>query len=341
MLENEDLQEPEHHDEKHDLWLAMQSAYLEYRQASYALECTRGTTEELSAAERVSLMILEGRQRVTFERYLEARMGFLEFHCDQFRRPDGAFYDSNGAHALAGRADEARGRFLPAGFRPVLEIIAVALLCTTSFSLVREQKHVRGLEASRDELRATLQQTREGLQILGKRLEAVDESQRSPIQRANNTATQAVPRATSQPAIRKPSVGKQAKHQPALLKHTLASSASTLATQKVAAPKSYRFTLTPSPKFTRLGPVEVLVWSVDQRRKTASLSILAGSVALNLPSLKPNQPVSINRGHQQPRLEFLVDRIDGNRLDGRLVEQARDKPELRASRGKSELQSTF
>jgi len=68
------------------------------------------------------------------------------------------------------------------------------------------------------------------------------------------------------------------------------------------------------------------------------LSILAGSVALNLPSLKPNQPVSINRGHQQPRLDFLVDRIDGNRLDGHLVEQPQSKPELRASRLKSDLQ---
>ena len=86
MLEGDESLEPTWRDVGHDRWLAMQSAYAEYRGSSEALECTRQSANESSTNERSLLTIAVDRQRVAFECYFEARMEFLEFRFDESNR---------------------------------------------------------------------------------------------------------------------------------------------------------------------------------------------------------------------------------------------------------------
>ena len=64
MLEGDESLEPTWRDVGHDRWLAMQSAYAEYKGASEALECTRQSANESSTNERSLLTIAVDRQRV-------------------------------------------------------------------------------------------------------------------------------------------------------------------------------------------------------------------------------------------------------------------------------------
>jgi hypothetical protein len=86
MLEGDESHEPTRRDAGHNRWLAMQSAYAEYRGTSEALECARQSANESSINERSLLTIAVDRQRVAFECYFEARMEFLEFRFDESNR---------------------------------------------------------------------------------------------------------------------------------------------------------------------------------------------------------------------------------------------------------------
>ena len=342
MLEGEDSQKPARRDDGHDRWLAMQSAYAEYRSASEALECTRQSADDTSTSERLRLIVLEGQQRVAFERYLEARMEFLEFRFDE-SNPPGA-----GPAAPAARdADySAAGSWLAfANRKPVLPILAVLLLCTNAFSLIRQQRHVRDLEAARDELRAALNQTRAGLQTLGQRMDAWGTPQPAAIRQVVHTPPAAVrrePDASHRPTGRNSSGEGQSRHAAALhvpQKQVSAKRQPVVETrsQNIGARTYYNFSLAPSRQFKRIGPIELSLRSVDPRGKTVSLSIVSELARLNLDRLKLNEPVWIDRGYRQQPLELVIDRISGNRLDGHVIDPGEPKPELRASRLRPKL----
>jgi hypothetical protein len=132
----------------------MQSAYEEYRRASEALECAEQWADELSAVERSQLAALERQQRLTFERYLEARMTFLEVRFDETNQPrvDGAAVPVPGSESPKNRR--------------VKEMVAAGLLFITVSCLVGEWRQVRKLEAGRDELKATLVKNQNDIQLL-------------------------------------------------------------------------------------------------------------------------------------------------------------------------------
>ena len=82
----EDSNEPVRRDEAHERWLAMQSAYAEYLRASEAFENSREATCDSADLGRGDLMLLDSR-RDALERYLEARMEYLERrYDDSYRR---------------------------------------------------------------------------------------------------------------------------------------------------------------------------------------------------------------------------------------------------------------
>lgn len=315
MLESGDSHEPERRDEGHNRWLAMQSAYADYREASEALECTHHSDEDSSASERLRLILLQGQQRVAFERYLEARMAFLEFRFDESNRPGAG----QGAPVAPAESAGTGSRFAFANCRPVLQILGVLLLCTTAFSLVREQRRVLDLEASRDELRATLNQTRDGLQLLGQKLDAFGPLQHPAIHQVEHT-----PHATArrQPAVREQ---KQVKRVPVS------------DTRSQNSGERYNFSLALSRQFKRVGPIELSLRSVDARRSCVSLSIASDPIKMDVPCLRLSQPVWINAGSRQQLLELVVDRIAVNRLEGHLIEPRGERRELRASRMKPKL----
>jgi hypothetical protein len=216
MLDGHDSHEPEHRNDGHDRWLAMQSAYAEYKRASEALECTHPPAEDSSAGQPSPLAALEGQQRAAFERYLEARMEFLEFRFDKSGRQSADVMTV----PMRDTEDSRIGSWMAfVKGRPVLQILAVILLCTTAFSLVREQKHVSDLEAARDELRATLNQTRDGLQQLAQKMDAWGPPQHTaiqPVEHPPRLPARRVHAATPRAAVRKPLGEAKWRHQTAL-----------------------------------------------------------------------------------------------------------------------------
>jgi hypothetical protein len=312
MLDDGELHEPEGRDEGHDRWLAMQSAYTEYTRASEVLECTHQSTDGSSTSERLQLTMLEGKQRVAFERYLEARMEFLECRFDESNQPRAAL------------PDEARyfgtgSRWAFAKTRPLLEVLAVILLCTTAFSLVREKQQLRKLETSHDGLQAALNETRDEIRLLGQKMDGRNSTAGYP------TAEEPGRHKAALPVQQKKTVAKRRDQvQPAQ-------------GQSIGAHSYYRFSLGPSRQYTRVGPLQVSLRSVDARRHSANLFIVSNSGKLDVQRAETDQPVWISVGGNQQPLELVVDRIAGNRLEGHLVETRKGVTEPRDNRLKSSL----
>src|SRR5215471_2352286 len=163
----------------HDRWLAMQSAYVAYRRASDALDSTDQPLED---------------QRESFERYLEARIEYLETRIDERYRP---------------AQSEVRSWWSFAARKPILAGLAVLMLGTAAFSWVRQQNYVRGLEASHDEFRTTLSQTRDGLEMLAERVDSWQ-----PPQPAQPAPAPIQPVVKRRAPVRKPASATHSKRQP-------------------------------------------------------------------------------------------------------------------------------
>lgn len=169
-------------DEQHQRWLEMQSAYAEYRLVSEMLESTRQSADD--TGERLKLPVLEGQQWLAFERYFETRMEFLEARFDESNPPDPSLA------ALPPTLDPepagVNSWFALINYKSVLQVLAIVLLGTMVFALLREQKRIRDLEASHDELQATLSQTRDGLRLLGQKLDAWAAAQHPALQQVEH-----------------------------------------------------------------------------------------------------------------------------------------------------------
>ena len=101
--------------------------------------------------------------------------------------------------------------------------------------------------------------------------------------------------------------------------------------QSIGARTYYSFSLEPSSQFQRVGPIQILLRSLDVQRSYVSLSIMSGPVKVEVQRLRLSHPLWIGDAQRQQPLELVADRIGGKRLYGRVIE-TRDKPDLRASR---------
>ena len=336
MLEVGESHGPERHNEGHDRWLVMQSAFAEYRRASEAFDCTAQFADDSTTGERLRLITLEHQQRVAFERYLEARMEFLEFHVDGNKPP--------GTGAVAPPEHDAKNSGVSsssvfASSMPVLQILTVVLLCTTLFFVIHEQKQRRDLLSNRNESTARLKQIRDGVQLYAQKFDNQIRPHDPATERVGRTPTTPVLR---KPAIvpwatrRKPSAPGQRIHQPALLvqpKQAAAKGGLVPETQsrRIGRDNYYNFSIARFRQFQRVGPIKVSLWSVDSQRRYVRLSIQSNSMQIDVTRLRLKQPVWINVGNNEKPLELVVDRLAGNRLDGHLVEPRDNKAELRAS----------
>jgi hypothetical protein len=275
MEHNEDSQELVRPGGARGPWLAMQSAYAEYRQASEALASGGAPIDDLSGWRS-----LEAQQRAAFEKYLETRMAYLESRFDE----------TSGENPVDAPTRELASSTIASRFgRYGLVFLAVAILLVSmaAVSLVRAQKRVRDLETARDDLRAKLAAATDDIQRVASRVDAWKPSPTAPeVQRQPVAASpQPASRARSARAVR----------------------------------RNYRFLLTPSHQFKRVGPIEVSVRSVDTKQNRINLSILSESVKLNLQHVRLNQPVRIDGG-RGPRMELVVDRIAEDGVHGHLIE---------------------
>jgi len=337
MLEVEICRDPEERDDWHARWLTMQSAYTEYKRSSEALECTRQTTDDPVVTYQARLTLLEGRQRLAFERYIDARIAFLESRFDEINRPDTAAGAAAAGPAAAGGKAEVstiKAWLLMVSGRPVLQTLAVMLLCTMAFSLMREQNRIRSLEAGRDELRAALVRTGREVQQLRARLDATPPPP-PPAQRAQHIPAPAPlkPFAVPRPAGRKPSTQRSmTQSRPRQSDSTNRAQDSGATNRHLDGRPIFAFSLSPSREFKRVGPLSVLVKSVDPRKGVASLSIVSETIQMDVQHLKLNQPVWLNVALHDHALGLVANRITGNRVDGHLLEAESGKRDLGTSR---------
>lgn len=347
MVDIEICKQPEERDDWHTRWLTMQSAYAEYRRSSEALECTRQTPDDSLATEQVRLTMLEGQQRLAFERYIDARIAFLESRFDEVNRPDGVPGAAPGAPAAAdGNMEESKVKawLSIASSRPALQTLAVMLLCTTALSLMRQQTRIRNLETERDELRSALLRTGHEVQQLRDRLD--NSSPSSPLSKH-------IQKAPAAPEPLQPfMVPKRAKrHVPAqrnVAQQEPSRQAAKASRTPASIPASRRlegraisvFSLSPSREFKRVGPLAVLVRSIDHRKGTADLSIVSDTTQVDVQHLRLNQPVWLNLAHRDHRIGLVANRMTANRIEGRLVEAESSKPDLSASRMRPKYDST-
>ena len=287
----------------------MRSAYQEYVQASEALECSAQLANDSRAPGQWELAVLAGQQRVAFERYLEARLQFLEFRFDEVLPQE-----ADAATTPPAQDAEHMGiRSLLSNFPLVLQLLTVGILCVSLFALIREHQHVRSLEASRDQLAAVLGDTRNSLNLLAKKIG--DSQPPAPtgipeMQHVSQPAAPAVHTAGPKPSSKigwRRLPGKTDQRPESL---------------RTEYPAYRRFSLARSRQFKRIGPIEVSLTSVDAQRNSVSISIVSDSGNLHFEHLKPNQPVWINTGSRRKRVELIVDRIAKDGLDGHLIEPA-------------------
>src|SRR5690242_8187199 len=153
MLETQEPNETGQGQAGHERWLEMQSAYAEYKRLSDSLE-SMDDSDESSIADRLTLITLERRQQAAFEKYLDARLAYLEFRFDEANPPHNRAPDQPGSRSWVA--------FMTS--EPFLKLLGVALICTLAFSFVHEQKQVRDLEVAQRELRTELNKQREAHQ---------------------------------------------------------------------------------------------------------------------------------------------------------------------------------
>jgi hypothetical protein len=276
---------------------------VDYKRASKALQSYDQSTDESPSREVLRLAMLEGQQRIAFEHYVEARIEFLEFRVEENNRPGPRL-----VVPIPAAGDALMHRWLAVGWRPVLEVAAVLLLCVAVLSGVRQQRRLSEMEGTRDRLWTALNQTRDRLQVLGQRPETWD-SQHSAIREiqeqpgASRAATPAVPLQPKPQALERAPVAATQVHS-------------------VAGRTYYKFSLAVSREFERIGPIEVLLRSIDTRGNYVNLAIVSDASKVVERRLQLNQPMRLPLGYRQQALELVVNRIVGDRIDGGLVEPA-------------------
>jgi hypothetical protein len=284
MEHNDQAEEMLPQGEKHNQWLAMQSAYAQYRHASEALASSAQSADDL-----LVWRSLECQQRAAFEQYVETRLAFVESHVDETNQPHLAALDSPTRDLAVSAFGSRFGR------RGLLFLaLAIGLVGAVTLSVIRDHQRVRDLEASRDQLRAELREARDGIQRIAN---LTDAPRPSPLSALASPSAQAAPQNR---ALVPPPVSK--------------------ARASAAVRRSYRFSLARSRQFTRVGPLEMQLKSVDAHQNQISLAVLSDSARLNLQHLKPNQTIRIGGAEHGQRMELVIDRISADSIYGHLIE---------------------
>lgn len=267
----------------------MQAAYNKYRYASDLLKDTasRMPIPISSADETPRMAILTVAQRAAFESYIEARLQYSEFE----REPDTFGTADSTTVQRDHQADGERG--MRVWFRgPLVAIggIAVVGVLALSFALITHEIK------SRNSMAAPLSQGRDDLRSAAGKLHGTDAPPTSMRRDIMN------PRPS--PATRKVT----GKEPPLRLRPY----------------SNNEFTLTPSRKFKRVGPVSISLRGVDSRRQILDLLVKqeGSKPAKMLLSLK--KPIWVTAAGGS-RIELVATQIQRNRVHGFLNESKNHK----------------
>ena len=346
MIETQIPEAPGQRNTEHDLWLAMQAAYYEYRNASAALDDVASQLQGANPSAEGSLRIEKAtsEQRTAFENYMEARMQFVEFRCDQNNARTLGFTDPNAVGGSTGLVEEKSPFWSWPGLRSsrlALPAAVAALLCTTALSLVyavHERVRVYDAGAARGEIGATLNQARDEIQALVRKIDGVNVTQQFAIRESNAP--------TAPVHLRRNLVTKTAKRKPTGEERWRRTQAPPSATQErsnivrkhqklihpvqnFGARSYWTFMLPVSRQFQGVGPLRLSLRSVNLKQKDFDLCVTTDEFKIEHLSL--HEPVWIILHDPLRRVELVATRIEKNQVQGYVSELNHRKSELTAS----------
>jgi hypothetical protein len=308
-----------------ELWLAMQEAHNRYKDSSAALDAlTASPPSGGSSSERdLEIEPASVEQRIAFENYIEARLQLSEFLASR----------QNAAPRETVVLKEAGGTQGAVPRVPLWVVPSVMAVClfTTALGvgcLVEERRQSRALEVARSDANAALNQTRQQVEALSNRMEALKTANMAGARSGNKPA--ALPRSNHvrsySTAVRlTPSTGRTARNDRELVE------------QQRGDRRNYReFTLTPLKHSARIGPVGLTLLKVDPELKFFDLSITVDNLRPNKKRVNLNKPVWIDLSGRPRAVVLVVNRINRDRVQGYLSEPKnqlwtwrRDSPETR------------
>jgi len=323
MSENDASTGSGQHRPEHQFWLAMQAAHAQWVNATEALDYLIAATpsDVPSPDERLRIARAAEEQRISFEEYIEARLAFSEFQSAQFQSAQIQSAQLQSARDGGAGTESADGEDSEQGFHEIalgpwtlrttskfaLAALAIALLCPAVFGLtyvMHERKQVRDLEAAREAMSAMLTQARSQAQVAAQ--------QASPI-------PVVLERPASAPAPKTPvqtpaggghwrRVGTPRPQQKKAL----------VQARQRTPRKSVEFTLAPSARYSRIGPVRVSLHNLDHQHDCFDLSVMLGDFKLDRKHVKRYEAVWINLGGSATPVRFVADRIGRNDVHGYL-----------------------
>ena len=288
------------HRRDHELWLAMRAAHHQWTEAAEALEHLTAMAASDAASPDVSLRVAHAAE--------EERSGFE------------AYIEARLAFSefLLTR-DSQPGKPEPKTVSK-RTLLAAAMVLPAIFGLpyaMHERKQIRDLDAARAAIVALRDQPR------GQTAEARVEPPPVQVKPALATTVQA-PAVTGhwrRVGTPPPQQQKRALRQAAPL-------------------KNIEFRLTPSLRYTPLGPIRVALQNVDQRRDCFDLSVLLGDFRLERKHVRRYEAVWINLGGNSAPIRLIADRIGRNEVHGYLGTPAPKAPLSTSQRVKNAGSST-
>jgi hypothetical protein len=293
-------------DTQHELWLSMQSAYDKYRYASDLLTAaaSRMPIPISSADENPRMTTLTVEQRAAFESYIEARLQYSEFERDQDRVKTEGSTTAQCDHqddGVRGMRNRFRG--------PLVTVAGIALVSVIALSFELLTREIK----SRDPKPAPLSQSRDGFQsVSGK-----------PV--GSDAPPTSMPRNIANPRPSQATRTIAGKEQPSRFR-----------------PHSYyEFTLTPSRKFTQVGPISMSLRGVDSRRQILDLWVKQEGFKPAKMRISLKKPVWATVAGGSRRIEFVATQIQRNRVQGFLNESKSYKSEISSNRRPGGLPGGF
>jgi hypothetical protein len=327
---------------EHELWLAMNAAYTNYRSALVAAEVDSSQEQVgVSSIGQGSSEMPLRKLRTAFEDYIEARIQFVEFKCDQNNPGAGRSVTLKTTGDLRGTGKEKVMCWALTAFssaRLTHPAVVVALLCLTALSLLyvaSEQNEIRNSDLARDEINAELKQARHDVQDLERKIDAVNATRKGIIRESN--------KASDAPVLARTAEGKPAglgRSRRSRLLSLAPEQRSRVATSKwredfadhpqnVGGRTYWKFSLTVSKQFQRVGPLSLSLRAVDVKHKRFDLCVTADEFRFEHVNL--HERVRITLSDPSRRVELVAMRIDKNHVQGYLSELKHQQAELAAS----------
>jgi hypothetical protein len=342
MSDSQALDGPDQRNAEHELWLTMQAAYNNYRNASSELDVAAA---QLPGAENLRIEAATSEQWSAFEAYIEARMQYSEFRCDQNNARSRSIGNSKtlGDSTVPSEGSPPRRGWIGSTIsRAAVATVVVVLLCINDLSLAYVMRFLGfayGAGTTRDEIGATLNQARNDIQALGEQIDAMNVAQQFLIR-----ASVLAPAAPVHPL--RTSVTKAAKQTSANRRGRRIQTLLSRTQNNVAGPQKqlthpvphlvgrtyWTFTLPLSTQFKVVGPVRLSLRSVNLKYQSFDMCVMANQFKIEHVNL--GEPVWMTLSNPSRRVELVATHIDKHHVQGYVRELKYRKSELTASQAR-------